>query len=170
MSADLRAVGAQSRADATDSYLRSSRALPACTRELDHLAAGVAARATAAAAELGATVEVRRSPGRCIVQFGGVALTLSWVRDRVDTVADGCLLVNEWDGIVARGIVPSPERAPVRGGRTATLLRERLFVADATQEKDWRWREEKGGGMHSSDDLAAQCVDSLVAGWRAKSS
>lgn len=170
MSSDARVLGTPSRADARDAYLRSPRALPACARELDHLAAAVSARVTAAAAEIGEVAEIRRAPGRCIVQLGPVALTLSWVRDRVDTVADGCLLVNEWDGIVARGIVPSPERAPVRAGRTATLLRERLFVADATQEKDWRWREEKGGGMHSSDDLAAQCVDSLVAGWRAKAS
>lgn len=170
MSSDARVFGATSRADARDAYLRSPRALPACARELDHLAAAVSARVTAAAAEIGETAEIRRAPGRCIVQLGPVALTLSWVRDRVDTVADGCLLVNEWDGIVARGVVPSPERAPVLNGRTAKLLRETLLVADATEEKDWLWREEKNGEAHASQELANRCVDSLVAGWRAKSS
>jgi hypothetical protein len=170
MTADGRVLGTPSRSDARDTYLRSPRALPACARELDHLAAAVSARVTAAAAELGTTVEIRRAPGRCIVQLGPVALTLSWVRDRVDTVADGCLLVNEWDGVVARGVVPSPERAPERAGRTAKMIHETQLVADATEEKDWRWREEKNGEAHASQELATLCVDSLVAGFRARAS
>jgi hypothetical protein len=162
---------AERRRTARDAYLQSPRALPVCTRELDRLAAAVEERAKALAAHLGTTVEIRRAPGRCIVQLGPVALTLSWVRDRADTVANGCLLVGEWEGIVARGANRVPERSldPYLG-KTATMLREVELIADATEEKDWRWRRTGADAEgYDSRELAERSVESLEKGWLARS-
>ena len=158
------------RRTARDTYLRSPRALPVCTRELDRLAAAVEERAKTLAASLATTVEVRRAPGRCIVQLGPVALTISWVRDRADTVANGCLLVAEWEGIVARGETRLPERSlEPHLGKTAKMLREVELVADATEEKDWRWcRAGIDSEGYDSRELAERSVDALEAGWRAR--
>jgi hypothetical protein len=151
-----------------DAYLGSSRSQPACGRELEKLATEIARRAAAVDPELaGAKAEVRRSPGRCIVQLGPVALTASWVRSRADVVSEGRLLIVEWKGTVARGPQLSFERTPARpAGTPATVVREDVFLADATSEKDWRWRPEHddaGADALPSMDLAARCVDSLVA-------
>ena len=151
-----------------DSYLRSPRALPACAREFDRLAAAVLQRVTALGEREGAAkAEVRRALGRCIVQFGPVALTLSWVRARSDTVADGRLLILEWQGTVLRANERIPERAvDPRPGKSATLVRETSYLADATGEADWRWRLEDAAADSdglSSDQLATRCVDAWIA-------
>lgn len=150
-------------ADPRGAFLDSSRAHAVCARELERLADGIARRAASIdAGQGGARAEVRRSPGRCIVQLGPVALTVSWVRDHVDTVSAGRLLIDEWEGTVARTTSWSPERAS-RPARTATLVREAVLVADATGEPDWLWRREASAPVgYASRELAAMCVDSLV--------
>lgn len=150
-----------------DTYLGSSRSQPACGRELDRLATEIARRAAAVDPELaGAKAEVRRSPGRCIVQLGPVALTVSWVRSRTDTVSEGRLMIVEWKGVVARGPQLSFERTPARPtGLPATPVSEVVLLADATSEKDWRWRleaDDLGTEALPTMDLAARCVDSLI--------
>lgn len=152
-------------------FLGSSRAIPICAREFARLSDGIEKRLeTVADAHPGATAEVRRTPGRCIVQLGPVALTISWVRDRVDTVASGRLLVAEWRGTVAAATPRLPETA----GRStasspATLVREQVLLVDATGETDWRWRPEsrKKHEGYASPDLATRCVDSLIGSLRA---
>ena len=151
-----------------DAYLGSSRSQPACGRELEKLATEIARRAAAVDPELaGAKAEVRRSPGRCIVQLGPLALTASWVRSRTDVVSEGRLLIVEWKGTVARGPQLSFERTPSRpSGPPATPVRENTYLADATSEKDWRWRlesDENGADALPTMELAARCVDSVVA-------
>ena len=147
-------------------FLGTSRALQICTREFERLTDGIAKRSAGLDAEAtGAKPEVRRTPGRCIVQLGPVALTVSWVRDRVDTVAAGRLLIVEWRGIVHRAAPRIIEDAvsPV-AGPAVTLVREEILVAEATGEPDWLWRREGAHHMaYTSRDLAALCVDSLVA-------
>src|SRR5436189_268439 len=72
-----------------------------CAREFDRLADDVAKRVTDLADDAkGLKPDVRRSPGRCIVQLGPVALTLSWLRTRAETVSQGRLLIVEWHGTV----------------------------------------------------------------------
>jgi len=150
-----------------DAYLRSPRALPAGAREFDRLAAAVIERVGALPAT-DAKVEVRRGLGRCIIQRGDAALTLSWVRARSDTVADGRLLILEWNGTVLRANERIPERAPdPRPGKSATLVRETSYLADATGEHDWVWRVDdatdgEGEGL-TSTELAARCVDRWAA-------
>jgi hypothetical protein len=167
-STDFAEAALEMRAHDRDAYLGSSRSLPACGRELERLADEISRRATAVDPELaGAKAEVRRSPGRCIVQLGPVALTASWVRSRTDVVSEGRLLIVEWQGTVARGPELSFERTPARpAGPPAKLVREEVLLADATSERDWRWRREDdalGSNAVETADLAARCIEALVA-------
>jgi hypothetical protein len=106
---------------------------------------------------------VRRAPGRCIVQLGPVALTVSWVHARNDTVLNGRMLVIEWIGTVARGVRHVPERAAVTDpARTARPVNETVFTADAANERAWYWRNEAAPhARYQSLDLADLCVANL---------
>jgi hypothetical protein len=149
-----------------DSYLGSHRSGPACARELERLADDVIQRVESLERdEAAGEIEVRRGAGRCIIQLGPVALTMSWIRSRTDAVIEGRLMIMEWDGIVRRGTDQVPERAPVRHAyQPATLLREDVFVADAATEQTWRWRRDgQALGTYTSRDLAARCMASLTA-------
>ena len=149
-----------------DTYLGSHRSGPACARELERLADDVVQRVESIARdEAAGEIEVRRGAGRCIIQLGPVALTMSWIRSRTDAVIEGRLMIMEWDGIVRRGTDQVPERAPVRHTfQPATLLREDVFVADAATEATWRWRRDGHSlGMYTSRDLATRCLASLTA-------
>ena len=159
--------GAQSFGD-RPSFLASHRALAVCSRELGRLTTDV----VRGAAMLGAagvedkSVE-RLSPGRCIVQLGPVALTLTWLRSTIDSVADGDLLVIVWRGAVAPRAEHLPERMTTRRQPTAaTALWEGVFVAAGTDEASWTWQSKDAGtGGCSSADLAAQCVERLRAAY-----
>ena len=148
-------------------FLETSRASLICTREFESLTSEIEERILALDAEqVGATAEVRRSPGRCIVQLGPVGLTVSWLRDSSGHAAAGRLFIVEWDGQVGRGRVANPERG--MGSERALVakpIREQVMVPAATCEEDWRWcSEEKGRSPGArSADLAKRCVDSLVA-------
>ena len=149
-----------------ETYLGSHRSGPACARELERLADDVIQRVESMDRdETAGEIEVRRGAGRCIIQLGPVALTMSWIRSRTDAVIEGRLMIMEWDGIVRRGTDQVPERAPVRHAfRPATLLREDVFVADAATEQTWRWRRDgRPLGMYTSRDLATRCMASLTA-------
>lgn len=161
-----RVAGEERRVRDRDTYLGSHRSGPACVRELERLADDVVQRVEALERDEAAPeVEVRRGAGRCIIQLGPVALTMSWIRSRTDAVIEGRLMIMEWDGIVRRGTDQVPERAPVRHAfRPATLLREDVFVADTANEADWRWRRDgRALGMYTSRDLATRCLASLTA-------
>jgi hypothetical protein len=149
-----------------DTYLASHRSGPACARELERLADDVIQRVESMDRdEAAGEIEVKRGAGRCIIQLGPVALTMSWIRSRTDAVIEGRLMIMEWDGIVRRGTDQVPERVPVRHTfRPATLLREDVFVADAATEPNWRWRRDgRTLGTYTSRDLAARCMASLTA-------
>src|SRR6185369_4457499 len=84
-----------------------SRAVAICAREFERLADGIAKRAATLGEKAGTKAEVQRMPDRCIVQLGPVALSVSWVRERVDTVATGRLMIAEWNGTVVRTPLPT---------------------------------------------------------------
>jgi hypothetical protein len=140
-----------------DAFLASHRAIAHLGREFDRLAGAVERRvATVNRDEVETPLEVHRVPGRCTVQLGPVALTLSWVRTRPDTVATGRLMIIEWEGRVGG-------RGAVGSGPSAVPLRETVLRADATRVEDWQWRsDEVVGYAYDSDELAAHCVDSLA--------
>lgn len=151
------------RAQDAATFLGSSRAVAVCAREFDRLADGIAKRAVTIGEKAGTKPEVQRMPDRCIVQLGPVALSVSWVRERVDTVATGRLMIAEWNGTVVRAAQRGPDNVSqsVASG-PAKLMRENILRADATGEPDWLWRREATDDLgYASRDLAARCVDSL---------
>jgi hypothetical protein len=149
-----------------EEFLDSHRALAVCAREFDRLADDVAKRVLGLSDEAkGLKAEVRRSPGRCIVQLGPVALTISWLRTRGETVSQGRLLIVEWIGTVgANGAQEYVNGVPtVAVTQTAKVARETVFVAEASDEKSWTWRREGKNGRkaYKSAELAKSVVSSV---------
>lgn len=146
------------------SFLASHRALAICSRELARLAVDVvrAAGALSLAGVDDKPVE-RVSPGRCIVQLGPVALTLTWLRSTIDTVADGDLLVIGWRGSVAPRGEHLPERMTERTSLLAPVaLWEDVFSAGGTDEASWIWQpKDTETGGYSSLELADLSVERL---------
>lgn len=139
-----------------ETYLGSYRATSALDREFERLGDEVARRAIAlGAARDGTTPEIERAPGRCTVQVGPIALSLSWIRSRPDSVADGRLLIIEWEGMIGR-------RAAGAGHRPREL-REDVFRANATRPEDWYWCAEGSVAReYGTRELAALCIESLA--------
>jgi hypothetical protein len=159
--------------DAPADYISSFRANAACAGELvrlyDEIDESLAdARVSADAADAKVAAEepvVRRSPARCLVQLGPVALTVAWLQRSQGTVADGELLVVVWRGEVAVRTPQGFERAHQHSGASsATALWETVLVASAQSETQWGWVPAAGeGNAESSADLARRCVERLRA-------
>jgi hypothetical protein len=149
-------------------FLGSHRAVAACARELarlsDEVLLGVAALPGAMAEE---KAVVRRSPDRCIVQLGPVALTLAWLRSSLDSVATGELLVIVWRGAVAPRTQHQPERPATRPAPLpATALWEQVLTAVADSEASWAWQpHEADVAPCSSTELAARCLERLTVAY-----
>jgi hypothetical protein len=139
-------------------FLASHRALAACARELtrlgDEVVRGVGSLPNAAPVD---KATVRRSPDRCIVQLGPVALTIAWLRGTHDAVAAGELLVIVWRGAVAPRPRHQPER-PARGPAPlgATPLWEEVLTPSGESEETWAWQPQ-------GDDLIARCSSAALA-------
>ena len=149
-----------------EDFLDSHRALAVCAREFDRLADDISKRVlNLQDEEKGLKADVRRSPGRCIVQLGPVALTISWLRTRAETVSQGRLLIVEWNGTVgANGAQEYVNGVPtVAVTQTAKVVRENVFLPDASDEKSWTWRREGKNGRKAwkSADLANSVVSSV---------
>lgn len=149
-----------------EDFLDSHRALAVCAREFDRLTDDISKRVlNLQDEEKGLKADVRRSPGRCIVQLGPVALTISWLRTRAETVSQGRLLIVEWNGTVgANGAQEYVNGVPtVAVTQTAKVVRETVFLPDATDEKSWTWRREGKNGRKAwrSADLAKSVVSSV---------
>jgi hypothetical protein len=130
----------------------------------DEVSSGVAALQGPTAEE---KPTVRRSPERCIVQVGPVALTLAWLRGNLDSVAEGELLVIVWRGEVAPRQRHQPERpgtGPAPLG--ATPLWEQVLTPFGDSEATWTWQPiDDEIGRCSSTELAARCVGRLGAAY-----
>jgi hypothetical protein len=150
-----RATAAEREARESDSDLGSYRASSALDRELERLSEEIARRISRLGAERADLApEVDRAPGRCTVQVGPVALSLSWIRSRPDSVASGRLMIIEWEGTIGR-------RASKSGPRPRAL-REETLRAIATRAEDWHWcSEDAEAQTYGTRELAARCVASL---------
>jgi hypothetical protein len=146
-------------------FLRTTRAFASCAREFTRLSTGVAEAIVDTFGEIGPEkIIVRQSPERCIVQVGGAALTMAWLRSTHDSVAEGELLVILWRGIVAPTLRFKPERLTDPVAITATAINETVFVADATCEADWMWRSRQSTSeRYTSANLARAIADQLRA-------
>jgi hypothetical protein len=146
------------------SFLTTHRALSVCTHELELLALSVV-RGVAALTDAGLAEKSkdRLSPGRCIVQLGPVALTITWLRSTMGSVADGDLLAIVWRGPVAPAGQHLPERTTTRRPPMAvTSLWEEVFVAAGTDQASWAWQlKTDATASYSSVDIAAHCVERL---------
>jgi len=168
---------AERRADArTDevraSFITSHRATAACARELSRLydaiadgleTWGVGTTQAGDAANLADAPVVRRTPARCLVQVGPVALTVAWLQKSQGTVADGELLVVVWRGAVAvqapRGFERTVDRA---GASSATPVWETVLTPTAGSEAEWAWVPAGVSDVTlSSATLADQCIERL---------
>lgn len=153
--------------DAPADYITSFRANAACARELarlyDEIAALLADARVPADAKVPEEPVVRRSPARCLVQLGPVALTVAWLQRSQGTVADGELLVVVWRGEVAVRTPQGFERAHQHSGASsATALWESVLVASAQSETQWGWTTAGAtDDTVSSAALAHRCVDRL---------
>jgi hypothetical protein len=164
--------------DAQDrpSFVGSHRALAVCTREFGRLAGEVALALTALndAGEMEKAL-ILQSPGRCIVQVGPVALTIAWLRSRLDVVADGELLVVVWHGNVAppaarfrERVLRGPAAVAAGAGPSAEALWEEVFSVRAESEESWKWLPTGASATaatantsYSSTALAARSVERL---------
>ena len=170
---------AERRADArTDevraSFITSHRAAAVCVRELSRLydaiddgleAWGVGTARAGDDAKVADAPVVRRTPARCLVQVGPVALTIAWLQRAQGTVADGELLVVVWKGAVAVQAPRSFERTADRAGASsATAVWETVLTPTGESEAEWRWTPAGTGDITlSSAMLAEQCIEHLRA-------
>jgi len=156
------------------SFIASHRATAACARELARLhdaiadgleAWGVGTPRAGDDANLADAPVVRRTPERCLVQVGPVALTVAWLQRAHTTVADGELLVVVWRGAVAVQPPRGFERTVDRGGASsATPVWETVLTATAESEAEWAWAPVGMADVTlSSAILAGQCIDQLRA-------
>jgi hypothetical protein len=160
--------------DVRGMFITSHRATAACARELarfheaivDGLEEwGVGTARAGSDASLADAPVVRRTPERCLVQVGPVALTVAWLQRAQGTVADGELLVVVWRGAVAvhppRGFEHTMDRA---GASSATPVWETVLAATAESEAEWAWVPAGVADVTlSSATLADQCIERLRA-------
>jgi hypothetical protein len=148
-------------------FLASHRAHAACSRELTRLADEIEqAVAALPGVDPQEKAVVRRSPDRCILQLGPVALTFAWLRAAHDPVTEGELLVIIWQGAVAPRVRHEPER-PAKSAQGATPLWEEVLVAAADSEDTWAWQPRAADARsYSSAELAAHCAKRLGRAYR----
>ena len=144
------------------SYTTSRKATTQCARELERLHADVISGAKALHDQaLSDKPVIRQSPNRCIVQVGGVALTIAWLQNAMASVAEGELLVILWKGQVAPAlgeVADRTMRAPA--ARSATPLWEGVFVVAADKDDSWYWRESaKNSTEFTTANLAVDLID-----------
>ena len=141
-------------------YLASHKSLAVCQRELTRLTAALSAQVQAIADTEGATATIRRTPDRCILQLGPVALSVAWLRSTMDSVAEGQLLIMTWNGTLTSRAKYSPER-PSKPESSASIVWQDTFAADADDEATWAWRSESRSGRHTTDDVASLSIKRL---------
>lgn len=145
-------------------YLASHKSLAVCQRELTRLTASISAQVQAMADADGLTATIRRSPDRCILQLGPVALSVAWLRSTMDSVAEGELLIMTWNGTLngttsARAKY-SPERA-TKPESSASIAWQDTFTAEADDEASWGWKSAGRAGRQTTDDVAALAIKRL---------
>ncbi|MBX6330670.1 MAG: hypothetical protein IRY91_02360 [Gemmatimonadaceae bacterium] len=95
-------------------------------------------------------VGVRRTPERCVVQAGPVALSASWLSPSPATDGGGTLLVLEWEGTVTL------HGEPMHGRHRATVVREHAFRLDALT---FLWSvDEAPRCTYATRDLISLCL------------
>ena len=146
--------------------LTATRATQLSGKEFERLAKLIETAVADLGDKLGElTSKVRNTPGRCVVQIGNAALTISWVRTIRDESSDARLMVLEWEGTIERKLDVIPERMLYRPSPqgTARLVRETGFSADADGDAHWFWRKTDNKQTQlESEQLATTFIKSLL--------
>jgi hypothetical protein len=132
-------------------FLGQPRAVSALRRELDSLGEELEARSRREAASgVERSFALYSVPNRLVARFGEAGVSFSWVQGRMGTVADGRLLVIQWEGL------SETDRGP-NVLKSATAVREQVYRAEGNDPADWRWRADAPHGRAwSSANLAAE--------------
>ena len=137
--------------DAPSPFLSQPRAFSALRRELDLLAAELKPHLRVEESRApDRTAELQLLPNRVVVRLDDVGISFSWVAGRLGTVADGRLLVIQWNGAIrqSRGVAAMT---------SATLVRERVYRAEGSDPESWVWRADAPNGRAlSTAHLAAE--------------
>lgn len=144
-------------------FIDTHRARGVCIRQRTLLFAELARRVRELHNGGGTEIAVARpSPNRYIAQLGPVALTVTWLRSRFDSVPEGELLAIIWRGNVASRAVPVPEHKTPDPISTATVLWEETVLVAITSEESWRWCPVDAGEVAlTSEELAERYVERL---------
>jgi hypothetical protein len=135
--------------DGPPPFLRQPRAFSTLRRELDTLADELAPKPASKHAGP-AAVELHALPSRLVLRVEDVGISFSWVAGPLGTVADGRLMVIQWDGVA-----PSARGSTVL--RAATAVRERVYHVEGDGPEHWRWRlDGPNGRACSTKNLAGE--------------
>lgn len=124
-------------------FLAQPRAFATLRRELDALATELKPARAKGANRRDEEVELNELPNRLVLRLETVGVSFSWIAVSHGTVADGRLLVIQWEGVV-------PRTRGVAALKFATPVRERVYHVESSGPDDWRWRAEGPNGRASS--------------------
>jgi hypothetical protein len=127
-------------------FLAQQRALVTLRRELDALATELKPAGPAKGANhADKAVELHELPNRLVLRLETVGVSFSWVAGGLGTVADGRLLVIQWEGVAV-----APRTRGVAALKFATPVRERVYHVESSGPDDWHWRADGPNGRASS--------------------
>jgi hypothetical protein len=102
-------------------------------------------------------IAARRTPERCLIQAGDVALSVSWLRPAPQENGYGTLLVIEWAGTVT---FPGE---PLHPRHRATVVREHALHLETVAWPAWNWSaDEMPLRKYTSSDLASLCLRQIA--------
>jgi len=137
--------------NAPPSFLGQPRAHSTLRHELDALATSIESHLRERRALRPEGVfELHALPFRLIARLDDVGLSFSWVAGRAPTVADGWLMVIEWNSI-------APATRGVAALKSAKVVRQHSYRVEGGDPAHWRWRvDEPNGRAYSTANLLAE--------------
>jgi hypothetical protein len=138
-------------------FLTQPRAQNALKKELERMFGEIESRLDAdSPRESGDTVELSSAPNRYIARQGSAAISFSWLGGRMAGVADGRLLVIEWDGV-------APRDRGMSTLKSAKPRREITYQPEGTGPDSWCWRDgDANGRACSTIDLVGEWLDGFA--------
>lgn len=146
-------------------FLKSHRAVTACARELEALADATVAEVNSwtSTAQLDKAT-AKRTPRRCVIQVGPVALSIAWLPPNSGDLGEGELLVAVWHGVI--GVQPQYQFERVTPTPPPSATREvweEVLHPGVVGTDSWRWlaRNQDSDQGVTGAELAAICVAKL---------
>jgi hypothetical protein len=125
-------------------FVGQPRAFSSLRRELDALALALKPSTPGSKSEAAdPTIELNVLPNRIVLRLHDVGISFSWVAGRMGTVADGRLLVMQWEGA-------TPHTRGVGALRFARPVRELVYRVESDGPERWWWRVDQPNGRAST--------------------